>query len=50
MNRLKAKVINKDGSINPIYYKAFGFENAGEFKKAPSGGKGRIYKRKKIRP
>lgn len=47
MNRLKAKVINKDGSINPIYYKAFGFENAGEFKKAMSGWKGKNLQKKK---
>lgn len=34
MNKLKASVVLPDGSVNPVYYKAFGFNNEEEFKKA----------------
>ena len=32
MNKFKAPVVMPDGSVNPIYYKAFGFKTEEEFK------------------
>lgn len=34
MNKLKAPVILPDGTVNPVYYKAFGFKNEFDFKEA----------------
>ncbi len=34
MNKFKASVVLPDGSVNPVYYKAFGFESEEDFKNA----------------